>query len=560
MSYNKSKNSYYQNSKSFNQNDEWKTVNSKSSNQNNEWKTVNSKQQSKNVQSYYKNTNRNNKTNTFNAKKYMQYLINDNIYDNEPAWNKITLSLLNKLNETDNAQEKSQIIGCIVKFSLHEVFINEEIIKLANSIHKNGKHEIIHIALWPCLNDIPKLCPKLIRTQNDIFKTVKCIMDNTKFSILDQNDKGETVLLSLKEATKGGYVCQETSIKIYEYLMKPSEKSISKITKEIFNKITMTNLEKFRPILCWLASLPSTKFSEEFFEKFQLTKLQDRNANTGKYREIEKISLILQDIYQHGPGNSDFDDYFRQNQWNPINIDNIKQNIASHFLNLNLDSENLYNTEIIGGVIGEFANFDTITNYCSSVHIVNHPAAVMTCAAHAYPRFNDDSLKIVLSKIYNTATGKTKYNAESILRVIGSPSQINTTESVILSNNNEELYDKINFDSFNNICEEPSIDNNELVPEILENMSYTFKTKYIKNYNQQIISDVILNKSMLSIYTEVGCKALSLLLSDLFDNGLDKNIFHSHFQNEIDNIEELCIDDNYNGCKMVKELIANLFI
>lgn len=538
----------------------------------------------------------------FNAKYEISLIIKKCApYKKDSDWDNLTEEILRKTVELKET-EKSLFLNEAVKFSLHEIIKNKEIIKYVNEIHRIGRYPIIHYAIWPCLKKLPEICPELIRSEEDILQTVKILMENTKFTILDKNEKGESVIKSLFQATKEEYISKEICTKIYDYLMKPTEMNIKKMTTVVFNKLTETTFEDFKPIICWLASLPTSTFAEEFYKKFQQVKQLDRDSKTGKYRELSKYSAFLEKIMlEKNLNSSDFNRYFKSNPWNPEHISYIKKQCASHFIEANLT--NCLNVEIIGGVVGEFATFEEIIKYCNPEYIEKYPGSIMTCVAHAYPRFKKHILLKILESIYMNAKGKIKFNVEEIIRMhdFKMMENINLKKSIptsiivksvtpiikkpiikkklIIEEKNKitrkpvehELFEILNLTILNKLEEEPEEINNEIIPENLDDTAYSIKSKYMKNYKLEDVCNAIIVNSMLNIHTEIGCKGLKILINYLFKNGIDKVIFSKCYKSGIDDIVSsecyksgiisflgIIMMENVKGSEMVKLVLENI--
>lgn len=508
------------------------------------------------------------------SKDYLMKIIINNTMD-EPCnetqdWNNIIKEINDKFLELKDEKQKSILMNNIIKFSLHEVLQDVNIIKYLNSLHKVGQHAPIHIALWPN-KDWFKSCPGMERGEEDIFKTVEVIMEKSKFSVLEQNLKNETVLKSLFEAEKHDYLGKEIAEKIYKFLMNPNEKLISKMTKEIFNKITESNFENFRATICWLVSLPTCKMDEEIFEKLQYVKTLDRDSKTGKYREIQKVASLFEKLNKFGPGKSDFDRYFKQNPWSTKKVSNIYENITKHFLLASL--QDAHNTEIVGGAVGEFGFEKDILEYCNSIEN-EYPETVMTCLAHAYPRFKNSSMITQLKRILQNTRGKVKFNIELILdnfepgflnasktQSVSAPNISIVSSSNQMSFENNPLIERMTLRNLNKlpVDEEPSINQDELNPPELDDVAYSFND-YMVKYSKEIICHAIIAKSIESITTEVGFKAIPVLIKFLIEKkGLDKEIFAKVYNSEIENIFELFAEDNPMGSKRIKTILDNLF-
>ena len=459
----------------------------------------------------------------------------------------------------------------IVKLSLWEVLQNEHFITQMKGLHKVGKYELIHIALWPAHKKLPIVCPELLRTQKDICNTVKIIMENTKFSVLSQNEKKESVVQSLFEANKNGYVDDETRSEIYGYLMNPNQRSIEIMTKEVFNKITETNFEKFRSIICWLISLPESTFSEELFEKFQLIKPFDRDSKNGRYKELDKFSNMFKLISKKGyrnSGNRDFNDYFKVNKWNKQNVNNILNNVSNYFINADL--EQAYNIEIVGGVIGEFSELNDIMQYCSQENITKYPGSVMTCVAHAYPRFKEQKMLLILNDILTSTRGKIKFNVQDIIEHLVPKDQIINIEKIeekIVEKIEEKIVEKkenpligsmSSLKTLNSLSDTPSYYNKELYPEELEDVGYTMRSDYIAKYDQSIVCEALITNSILSVYSDIGLSSFKLLLESLLENGLDKKTLDLTVKSKMTEIYQNWMEDNPRGAKTIKNIFEDV--
>lgn len=484
-------------------------------------------------------------------------------------WPKINELLLHKINKSCDNDDKSLIMNNIMKLSLHEIIDNEEILKLVDTLHKNGKHAFIHFALWP-IKDVNNLCQGFERSQDDIFRTIQILIEKSKFNILEQNEKQETVVKSLYEAEKCGYITKDNSTKIYNYFMEPNDKSSLKMTREIFNKLTESNFKNLSSTLCWLLSLKSCKLDIELFEKFKLVKTFDRDAKTGKYRELVKISKFLYELGSNGPitngsTRDDFDAYFKLNPWNKNIISDICLNISHHFINSN--PEDMYNKEIWGGAIGEFGSYDEILKFCNGINLDIYPEAVMTCIAHGYPRFKQIELINILKYIVENKKAKVKYNSEMVIQNFDLPlleggSQIFQTclsrnkvvtqipiviESCSKNDDGELeiLIEKINISMLNDITEIPKLDNHNIYPEELDDIAYSITKDYIGKYNINILIEALITKFVSGINKPNGIKSIGVLLEYLFTgNHIDRKKFYDIYYEKISEIKELWEEEN----------------
>jgi len=508
---------------------------------------------------YKKNYGKNAYKKSKNSKDFLIEVIKGNTKNNIQDWEKIRDQIYEEFSTCKNEKENSMMMNNIVKFSLHEVLRDPRIITIMNSLHKVGQHAPIHIALWRN-KDIEK---SFKRTDEDAFETVKVIMENSNFSVLDKNDKEETVLNSLAESRRCGFLGEETASKIYDYLMEPNEKTIANMTKEVFNKITSTNLDTFRPTICWLISLPLSKFGDEIFEKLQFVKPMDRDSVTHKYREIIKISSLFSIISKRGPGKSDYDGYFEKNSWSPKHIDKIRVNIIDRFVNCDLDKA--HNIEIIGGVVGEFSGEQEIINYCQSYKAA-HPEIVTICIAHAYPRFKNKMMLDILSEIQKHTRGKVLFTIKSIIELYQPEIAKNQKQiaSVKKQEDEEELSNpligRLALRQLNKLPdEEMRIAGEDLYPEELDNAAYSV-CDYLSKTKKEVLCEAIIVELLESVNTEIGLKAIDVLIKYLIEiKGLDKKIFSTIFKTKIGKITELYADENPAGFKKVRTKLENLF-
>lgn len=504
---------------------------------------------------YNKNVSNKQNNNSPNYKEIILNIIKKNIIETVPNWTKIIENILMEFtNMKDDNIKKSLLMNTIVKFSLHEILENQDVIKILNSLHKVGLYAFIHIALWPS-KDINKV---LQRDEDDIFNTVRIIMEFSKFSILDQNDKKETVLKSLFEAKNSKYLGEEITSKIYNYLMQPNEKSVNKMTKEILNKITDSTLSNFIPTICWLISQSNCNLDKEIFGKLQFVKTLDRDATSGKYKEVEKISGFLNLIHKSGPGKSDFDKYFKENKWNSSKIVDLYNKISKLFIDSDLNQA--YNTEIVGAIIGEFDNEQCIMNYCEKI-IDQYPGTVMTCFAHAYPRFRNSKMLLILKSIYNTTSHKVKYNVELLIDNF-EPGFIKnqSVKQTLPTDKKVFLKDKMNLNNINKLPknENPHIVGQEIFPVELDDIAYSFED-YFKKFSKEEISEALIIKSIESINTEIGYKSIVILIDYLIIKGLDKKILVDTYNSSIDEIYELYSEENPIGSQKIKTILNDKF-
>lgn len=528
-----------------------------------QWNTVQKKSQHTNQKRSF-NSNQNKRT-TFDPNfKSKSTIIRDNIIEiikkntqkNVQNWKKICINLLDEINNTDSTKDKSLIVNNIMKLSLHEIIDNKEILKLVDTLYKSGKHAFIHFALWPN-KDVNKLYEGFERSQDDIFETVKILLEKSKFNILEQNEKNETVIKSLFEAEKCGFITKDNCDRLYDYFMKPTEKATLKMTKEIFNKLTKSNFQNMSSTLCWLLSLESCQLDIELFEKFKLVKTFDRDPKTGKYGELVKISGYLENLNSNGPiapGN-DFDRYFKSNPWTGNIIKNICSNISIHFLKCN--PEDLPNKEIWGGAIGEFATYDDIYQFCND-HKDDYPEAVMTCVAHAYPRYKCTKLIDFLHYLVENKKAKVKYNSEMIISGFTANTIFSTSTSTHTNSSDEldTLIEKINISSINDLTECPKLNDKTIYPEELDDVAYSIVKDYIGKWKLEMIMEVLIIKFISQINKPNGLKSIGILLEYLFQNDhIDHEGFYSVYDHKINEIKELWCEENPKGINKVCKAI-----
>lgn len=539
----------------------------------NQWNTVQKKSQTTHQRKpFCKNGNNNgsvNRKTTFDSNfKSRSNVMRDNIIEiirrntnkNIQNWEKIRSDVLKKIEDSSNVKDKSLIVNNIMKLSLHEIINDKEILKLVDTLHKSGKHAFIHFALWPN-KDTNKLCEGFERSQDDIFKTVQVLLEKSKFNILEQNEKNETVIKSLFESEKCGFITKENCDRLYNYFMKPTDKAVMKMTKEIFNKLTDSNFKNMSSTLCWLLSLETCKLDVELFEKFRLVKTFDRDPKTGKYGELIKISGYLDILNSNGPSvsDNDFDKYFKLNPWTNNIITNICKNISIHFLEC--DPVDLPNKEIWGGAIGEFAEYNDILKFCDD-HKDDYPEAVMTCVAHAYPRFKCTDLIDFLQYFVENKKAKVKYNSEMVISNLNVENTIfPRTFSNVESNDSDDLsilVDKINISSINDLTECPKLKEKSIYPEELDDVAYSIVKDYIGKWKSEILMEALIIKFISEIDKQNGVKGVGILLDYFFQNNhMDREGFYSVYDYKIDEIKELWREENPKGFNRVCKVIES---
>jgi hypothetical protein len=295
-------------------------------------------------------------------------------------------------------------------------------------------------------------------------------------------------------------------------------------------------------------------FDKELFEKFQLVKPLDRDPKSGKYKELDKFSSMLKIIAQKGPGSSDFDGYFKINPWDPKSISKTLNNVISHFINADL--LRVYNIEIVGGVIGEFSQINTILNYCNAENISKFPGSVMTCLAHAYPRFKNPKLLNILKDMQQKTVGKIKFNIMDILETIVPSTSLNKENKQVNIEGNPIIH-KISIKSLNSLSEKPEY-SNTLYPEDLDDIAYMIKFDYLSKYKQEMVIEALLTNAISTIHTEIGFCGLKLLFEYLFDNGLDKNLFDKIVRSQLNIIYEIYQEENPKAAKIIMKILYDL--
>ena len=138
--------------------------------------------------------------------------------------------------------QKELFVGLIIGSSLHEVLVENSVIKTAlDGLKRNQFYSPINLALWARWAKKPEEYKNtgLKRSNDDIITTVDILL-GLGFGLLDKNKKEETAFGSLKQAYAEKLVSKETFNRIYDMMASPAKQSVATretIARNIVNKL-----------------------------------------------------------------------------------------------------------------------------------------------------------------------------------------------------------------------------------------------------------------------------------------------------------------------------------
>ena len=455
--------------------------------------------------------------------------------------------------------DADKFLETTISWSLHEIFEQDsELLKRLKTIHTTGKHKIIHWALWPRYRTHPHELQDLAnftRTEQDILDTIKLCLD-VKSDPLETNEKGESAIMSLTESFKKQLITAETYSAAYKLFTQPSTKNMESMCRNFVLQLshsgnTTKNIQK-SPILSWMICCDPAIFCQVLVTvlvSYPSTHYRDKN---GFYKlihdRIGHVESILK-VEQTGnkTSNHDFDKFFAENY---VSQEKLVAKFHKAILQLCLESDTnkleslliggeekinkIINYEIIGAIIGEIADDQTVLSFCRTLKEkdIDVMRVLLVHKKHNTPKFNcpEDLVDKFVDAYKRTPESFSRFQIISGLeKILGRKiSDIENMKRCINKESKPEVTKTTNIKTMitlkvniKGICrlkdEQVTFDGQQYIPEFIDDVVYDLSKLYDlakENGTEHHLSEMVIANAMETIISQKQIEAFVKILTD----------------------------------------------
>lgn len=330
------------------------------------------------------------------AKQLIRNLITD-FLSNDIEGGK--LFLLDAIKLCKNQQERGKILEVMAAYQLWE-FSDKRVIDafLANSRAGDG-YSPLNWVFWPYTKTAP--LSGFSRTLQDYLQMID-VLYSMGYIPIDRNQKGESVIESLRQAVKEGYVPTNWFNALHEKCAKPSKNIITAVLVRLGNLITPENCRNYSTEFCWA------------FLRFPFVVIQqiitrctecDAMQKSGHWEIVKRIVSMYRDMIKVGPNikSREYADYeIVLKDWNtPEQLKKFSQDLGICASEKDpTDSKEFPGTsgDRLAAIVGE-SGYPKIQNeYMTKCLTQNSPHLAIYCLAHGKV-FDSTVLGLFLEKL-----------------------------------------------------------------------------------------------------------------------------------------------------------------
>lgn len=282
-----------------------------------------------------------------------------------------------------NNEEKEGLLQQLLRYYPFEIINTEHVNNLFLTVHIGGMYTYIHCLLFP---------NNKLRDFNidDFIKTLDILLNLNQSPFYrnklktESNPIGETSIEALNISIKNKFIPNEYYDIIYNKMLHPPNKCITKIIKSKIAKLSPKNINKICNYFYWCMIINPDIFIDNIFDQFSMT---GSLLTNGKYIPISDNMKLLYSIFQNNPiDDVNFNTFFKQYPWSPERFTDIFENKIMNIVNIESmkDPKDLkYVTDIFGAIIGEIRDKKYIKKYIFNKFKNSDIGNACTCICHS---------------------------------------------------------------------------------------------------------------------------------------------------------------------------------